>query len=328
MNIGLVGLGFIGKMHLEAYQALPDVKVIQICTQSGNLADLPSYQGEITSDYDALLNNPAIDVIDICVPTFLHEAYILKAAEARKDIICEKPLALTSEAVKRIRIAVEKAGVRLFVGHVLRFWPAYQEIRKWSKQRTAMEIEIVHAKRLGQAPTWSEWFQYPEKSGGALFDLHIHDIDFTCYLLGEVESVYAVGTQNEHGAWNHLLTTLSFKKGAKAFIEASHKMPAAYPFTMSFRAQAKDGACEFQLTAGENIEEMNDSSLVLYEGKSQKKVTVKEIDAFQNELGYFLKCIENKQENQLIPLDDVLYIIQLLEAIERSLETGSVQFLD
>lgn len=327
VNIGLVGAGFIGKTHLEAYQALPNAEVLEICTQSGELADFPSYQGKVTADYDALLNNPVIDVVDICLPTFLHEAYIIKAAQAGKHIICEKPLALSSKAVKRIRTAIEKAGVRFFAGHVLRFWPAYQEIRKWSRHMK-QDLEIIHAKRLGQAPTWSEWFQYPEKSGGALFDLHIHDIDFTCYLLGEAESVYAVGTQNEHGAWNHLLTTLCFKNGEKAFIEASHMMPAAYPFTMSFRAQAQDETCEFQLKAGENIEQVNDSNLILYEGENQKKVAVEETDAFQNELGYFLKCIENEQENLLIPLDDVLYIIQLLEAIEQSLKTGSVQFLD
>lgn len=328
INIGLVGLGFIGKTHMEAYQTLPNANVLQLCTRSGGKKDFPSYKGEITADYEVLLQNPAIDVIDICVPTYLHETYITKAAESGKHIICEKPLALNQEAAKRIRKAVEAAGIRLFVGHILRFWPAYQEIKNWGKQENVQAIDIVHAKRLGQVPAWSEWFKYPEKSGGALFDLHIHDIDFTCYLLGEVKSVYAVGLQNEYGAWNHLLTTLCFENGEKAFIEASHTMPAAYPFTMSFRAQANERAIDFQLTAGENIEQINEMKLVLYDGKDQKIADVNGADAFRNELGYFLNCLERNQENQIIPLDDVLYNIQVLEAIEQSLETGRVQFLN
>lgn len=327
IHVGLVGLGFIGKTHLQIYEALPNAKVIQICSRSGIDETLIDYTGKFTSDYDALLSNQEIDIIDICVPTYLHEEYIVKAARAGKHIICEKPLALTAEATKRIFKTVEEANIRLFVGHVLRFWPTYQKIKQTFDDSMIQAIEIVHAKRLGQVPTWSEWFQHPEKSGGALFDLHIHDIDFSYYLLGEVESVYAVGQQNEYGAWNHIMTTLRFKSQTKAFVEASHAMPSKYPFTMSFRAQAGDVAIDFQLQAGENIEQINDSQLILYEGENQREVIVENVDAFQNELSYFINCLENNHENKIIPLDDVLYVIQLLEAIEQSLLTGEVQYL-
>lgn len=328
IHVGLVGLGFIGKAHLKAFEALPNAEVIQICSRSSSSADfLNDFTGEITSDYDALLNNQEIDVVDICVPTFLHEEYIVKAAKAGKHIICEKPLALTAEATRRIFQIVEKSKVRLFVGHVLRFWPAYQKIKQTSEVAKFPSIEILHAKRLGQAPTWSEWFKYPEKSGGALFDLHIHDIDFACYMLGEVESVYAVGHQNDFGAWDHIMTTLRFKNNANAFIEASHIMPSKYPFTMSFRTQARDVIIDFNLVAGHNIERINKAQLLLYEGEHQSEIIVEEADAFENELAYFIHCLENNQENKIIPLDDVLYVIKLLEAIEQSLKTGRVQFI-
>jgi predicted dehydrogenase len=327
IHIGLVGLGFIGRTHLEAYQQLHHAEVIQICTRSGLDKNL-TYNGEVTADYEVLLNNPEIDVIDICVPTYLHEEYIMKAAEAGKDIICEKPLALNQEATKRIIKAVQDADVQLFVGHVLRFWPAYQKIKQICDDTNFPPVDIVEAKRLGQMPTWSKWFQDPEKSGGALYDLHIHDIDFAYYLLGEVETVYAVGKQNEYGAWNHLMTTLIFRSGAKAYIEASHRMPEAYPFTMAFRAQAKGSVIDFQLKAGENIEEVNDSQFDLYKEGKQERLTVEETDAFQNELAYFVECLQSGKENDVIPLKDVQYVIGLLEAIERSLVTGEIQELN
>ncbi|WP_337017374.1 Gfo/Idh/MocA family oxidoreductase [Oceanobacillus massiliensis] len=323
-NIGLVGMGLIGKTHLEAYHSIPTAKVTAICSRKEWKNELaPFFDGSFVTQYEALLSRDDIDIVDICVPTFLHEEYITKAAKAGKHIICEKPLTLTEEAAERIIHVTEECGVRLFVAHVLRFWPEYQTIKAYSEIDKLSNMETVHIGRLGQLPAWSEWFQHPEKSGGALFDLHIHDIDFVYYLLGEVERVYAVGHQNQYGAWDHILTTLTFKDGAKAFVEGSQRMPNGYPFTMSLRAQTSKNALDFQLKAGENIEHIDGSQMIFYEsGQEPEIVDVEQADAFQNELAYFVDCIENDRENAIIPLDDVLYIIKLLQSIEKSLETG------
>ncbi|WP_051359408.1 Gfo/Idh/MocA family protein [Paucisalibacillus globulus] len=321
-RVGLVGLGYMGRAHLEAYRNIAYAEVVAICTRNGDreVENLSDYN--FISNYEELLMRDDIDIVDICLPTYLHEEYIIKAARAKKHIICEKPLALSVESVKRIVDEVEKCGVKLFVGHILRFWPEYQAIKEYSQTEKLKDIEIVHAQRLGQLPTWSTWFQHPEKSGGALFDLHLHDIDFAHYLLGEVKYVYAQGSQNLHGAWNHIMTTLTFKSGAIAFVEASHRMQVGYPFTMTFRAQSGKSTLDFRLIAGENIESVHNSSMVLYENEKLTEVDVDEADAFQNELSHFVTCVELNQEDKIVPLDDVLYVIRLLEAINLSLETG------
>src|SRR5690625_348528 len=310
INIGLVGLGFMGKAHLEAYQHVNNCRVTTICTRnkrSGEEQIAQKYEASLINNYDDLLSNKEIDVIDICLPTHLHEEYVVKAARAGKHIICEKPLALTIESAERIMNEVQNNGVKLFVGHVLRFWPEYKVFKSYSQTEKLHQIEIIHAKRLGQKPTWSEWFQYPEKSGGALFDLHIHDIDFVIYLLGEVESVYAVGNKNQQGAWDHIMTTLHLKNNAKAFVEASHRMPTTFPFTMSFRAQAREGILDFHIEAGENIENIEESEtkLTYYNDEGISQVKVESTDAFQNELNYFINCIKHNVKNTIIPLDDV-----------------------
>lgn len=323
-NIGLVGLGFIGSMHLKAYHSFENCRVAAICTRSEledkEITDL--FNGTFVSDYDELLRRKDIDIIDICLPTFLHEEYIVKAARAGKHIICEKPLTLSLESAKRIFKEVQDHGVRLFVGHLLRFWPEYQTIKSYSESDQLKDIEIVHAQRLGQAPAWSDWFQHPEKSGGALFDLHIHDIDFISYLLGEAESVYAAGTKNKYGAWDHIMSTLTFKNNRKAFVEASHRMPNGYPFTMLFRAQAAQGTLEYRVAAGENIEQINHQQFVYYNDKTKSSIDIVDGDAFQNELSYFVQCLETNQENDVIPLEDVFYTLKLLKAVEASLKTG------
>ncbi|MGN7402291.1 Gfo/Idh/MocA family protein [Cytobacillus praedii] len=323
-NIGLVGLGFIGKMHLKAYQSIENCRVAAICTRSEVQDEEISsfFNDAFLTDYDVLLRRGDIDIIDICLPTFLHEEYIVKAARAGKHIICEKPLALSLESAERIIKEVQDNGVRLFVGHLLRFWPEYQIIKTYSESDQLKDIEIVHAQRLGQAPVWSDWFRHPEKSGGALFDLHIHDIDFISYLLGEAETVYAVGTKNYYGAWDHIMSTLLFKNNRKAFVEASHRMPTGYPFTMSFRAQAVQGSLEYRVAAGENIEHIGNQQFVYYNHGMKTSIDNVNGDAFQNELSYFVQCVETNQENHVIPLEDVFYTLKLLKAIEASLETG------
>lgn len=328
LNIGLVGLGFIGKQHLQAYQKLENCQVTSIYTR-GEVRDeeiISTYKGSFARDYEELLRNYDVDIIDICLPTYLHEEYIIKAARAGKHIICEKPLTLTLESANRIIEEISKYNVKLFVGHVLRFWPEYQAIKAYSESDRLRDIEIVHAKRLGQMPSWSDWFLHPEKSGGVLFDLHLHDVDFVLYLLGKAETLYAVGSKNQYGAWDHVMTTLMFKNKSKAFIEASQRMPSGFPFTMSLRAQAVKGTIDFSVAAGENIENIENSmnQLMYYsEGKSVL-VDFDKGDAFQNELAYFVNCIEKDEENLVVPLSDVLYTLKVLEAIEQSLETGQI----
>jgi predicted dehydrogenase len=325
-NIGLVGLGFMGKTHLEAYHQIDHAQVTAIYTRNkASHQGIPNHYSFV-SDYNELLKNNDIDIIDICLPTYLHEEYIIMAANAGKHIICEKPLTLTEKSANRIAEAIKKSKVNLFLAHVLRFWPEYQAIKAYSETDLLKKIDFVHAKRLGQAPKWSSWFQYPEKSGGALFDLHIHDIDFLYYLLGEVETVYAVGNRNQYGAYDHVMTSLTFKNKCKAYVEASQKMPESYPFTMSLRAQSDQAVVDFNLIAGENIENINESNSQLIYYNNQKKTSI-EIDkgnAFQNELAYFVHCVENKKENTIIPLEDVFYTLKVVRAIETSLETGQL----
>jgi len=328
LNIGLVGLGFIGNTHLNVYDGIDHCKVKAIYTRSGNKNEnvTNDFNGYITSEYDDLLADQDIDVIDICLPTFLHEEYILKAANAGKHIICEKPLTLSVESARRIIDVVNENNVQLYVGHILRFWPEYKLIKSFSKEGELKDIEIVHARRLGQVPSWNEWFQDPQKSGGALYDLHIHDIDFTHYLLGEVKTVYSAGIKNSKGAWDHIMTTLTFKNNCKAFIEASHRMPKEFPFTMSYRVQAKNSTLDFNIKAGENIEDIDNSqnNFVIYSDGKNTPVNAEENNAFYNELSYFIDCIIKNKQNTIIPLSDVLYTLQVIDAIEQSLHSERI----
>ncbi|GAA0468112.1 Gfo/Idh/MocA family oxidoreductase [Alkalibacillus silvisoli] len=328
LNVAIVGLGFIGKAHLDAYQKVKGAQVHTICTRGstgqGKMENQLNY--DIVSDFNSVLNNPEVDIVDLCIPTYLHEEYILKAAKAEKHIICEKPLTLTEESAERIIQVIEESKVRLFVGHVLRFWPEYQALKGYIDQGKLENVDWFHAQRLGQSPSWSDWFKDPNKSGGALFDLHIHDVDFAYSLFGSVESVYSAGQQNDQKAWSQVLTTLYFKNGVKATIEASHKMPIGYPFTMSYRAQSPSKTLSYMMKAGENINDTETSkhTFEFFNGLGKESVATSKQDPFELELQYFVDCLNNKQSNDVIPNSEVREVIRIMNAIQDSLERNQV----
>ena len=112
----------MGKTHLTAYQAMKNVKVTAVCDLGeaagralAEAAGCPWY-----ADGEAMLAAEPVDVVDICLPTFLHEQYVLLAARNKKHVICEKPVTLSMESLDRMLAAVSEAGVQFAVGQATR----------------------------------------------------------------------------------------------------------------------------------------------------------------------------------------------------------------
>src|SRR5574341_901015 len=124
MRVGIVGAGFMGTTHAAGWAETPAEIVgftAQTQQESGALAE--QYNTKVYPDLDTLLAD--VDVLDICSPTHLHHEMALKAAAAGKHIVCEKPLARTTEQAQEILNACHKTGVQLLVAHVVRFFPEY-----------------------------------------------------------------------------------------------------------------------------------------------------------------------------------------------------------
>ena len=118
VNVAIVGLGFMGITHLRAYQRLPHARIVAVCDNSrgpvngvlggvqGNLGDSAGIalgkQVRVYREFDALLSDPEVEAVDICTPTGLHPAQVLAAMRARKHVLCEKPLAQTAGAARKL----------------------------------------------------------------------------------------------------------------------------------------------------------------------------------------------------------------------------------
>src|SRR5690349_5155936 len=192
MRVGIVGVGFMGSTHAQGWAATP-AEIIGFTAETqqeaGKLAR--QYHAKLYSSLDEML--PEVDVLDICSPTHLHHEMALKAAAAGKHIVCEKPLARTTEQAQEILNACREAGVQLFVAHVVRFFPEYALAHSAVAEGQIGKPGVIRLHRGSYRPKKpaGNWFLDEAKSGGVLMDLMIHDYDYACWIAGQVETVSA-----------------------------------------------------------------------------------------------------------------------------------------
>ncbi|MEG0167895.1 MAG: Gfo/Idh/MocA family oxidoreductase [Ruthenibacterium sp.] len=327
--VAVIGVGFIGETHLESWKKLSHVTVSAVCVRNpAQCAVLAKkYACNAYVDITELLAKEHVDIVDICTPTEFHETYILQAAAAHKDIICEKPVTLTMESMDRILDATQRAGVKLMAAHVLRFWPEYRKIKQLYDENTCGKILAVYAHRLAQYPPNTSWRNNPGASGGGLFDLHLHDIDFLIHLFGPVQSIYSSGVKSANGCWDNVTTILKFYSGVTGTAASVFGMPDGYPFSAAFRLVGTNRCLEYDISAGVNLENLNSArrSLILYEqGCAPSVIHLDGAENFDAELSYFADCVENHTATSQIMPHEVKYLLRVLLTIQQSLETGAL----
>jgi len=228
MKVGIVGAGFMGTTHAAGWAETP-AEIIgftaETTQESGALAR--RYNAKVYPSLDAML--PDVDVIDICSPTHLHHEMVLRAAAAGKHIVCEKPLARTTAQAQEMVTACEKAGVRLLVAHVVRFFPEYALAHSAVVEEQVGRLAVIRLHRGSYRPKKpaGNWFLDEVKSGGILMDLMIHDYDYARWVAGEVESVSARRVTQLHpdAPVDYGLVILSHRSGALSHIAGAWAYP-------------------------------------------------------------------------------------------------------
>lgn len=329
INVGILGAGGIARTHVRGYAQLPNTRVVAVCdiiperaeTMAASLAARPY------TDWAAFLAHPGMDMVDICLPTYLHDQGVIAAAGAGKHVLCEKPVTLTIEQADRMIAAVDRAGVKAMVAQVIRFWPHYSAIKDMLERGELGAPLVARLARLGTLPAWGSWYRDPALSGGALLDLHVHDLDWVYYLFGAPRTVYAVGVQSDTSAWNDLTTSLDYGDH-KAVVEASLLMPAGFPFTMHCRVLGANACAEYRYGGGQ-VDPQGAArlhSLAIYRGGGApaEDVPCSAEDPYMAEIRYFVGCLEAGVEPAIATLRDARAVLGTALAARRSLETGSV----
>ena len=244
LRIGLVGCGFMGRMHANVYKTLDNAKLVGAADKNPDVSSkyANEFGANAYSSLEEMIASEEIDVVDICLPTYLHSEYTIKAAEAGKHVFCEKPMALSLDEADAMIAACEAAGVQLMIGHCIRFWPEYTILKKITDEATLGKLLSVNLTRYGAFPAWSSenWQADEAKAGGGVLDMHIHDTDFIHYLLGTPDSATSWGTVDSRGA-SQVFTTMTYGKTI-AHLEGGWNLPGSAPFKHAFRAIFENGA--------------------------------------------------------------------------------------
>src|SRR5918997_1767031 len=316
MRIGLVGAGFMGGVHLNAFAAIPEVEVVGVADArtEAAVAGAGVGGGGPYASYEELVAAEDVEVVDVCLPTAFHRDLALMAAGEGKHVILEKPIARTMEEAREILDAFSGDGPRLFVGHVVRFFPEYAGIKEKIEAGDLGTIGVVRTSRrspflLG----WNDWYADWRLSGGVLLDLVIHDFVFLRGALGEVERVSAGGMLGrEYNRLDYVLVTLRFESGAIAHVEGHWGYPG--PFNFSIEVAGSDALITLDSTEpgplrliGGATDEVPD----LASGKSP----------YEKELEHFIHCIATGEE-PIVRAQDASEALRIGLAATESVLTG------
>ncbi len=232
MQVGIIGAGVMGRVHAQALGQIAGVAVAAVgARQPGPAAaELARAHGAELLSVAELLARPDIDAVVIATPTDSHLELVRAAAQAGKQIICEKPLARTQAEGEALIEAARAAGVKLAVGHVLRYFPEYAQARALAQGGELGQLGTIRATRGAGFPTVAgDWYADNARSGGVALDLMIHDFDWVRWVGGPVERVYARGLAYAGLARKDMaMVTLRFASGAIGYVEGSWAYPGEF----------------------------------------------------------------------------------------------------
>jgi len=333
IKVGVVGLGFMGLTHINAYRKIAGVEVAAVCDAvrqpvngvlagvAGNVAgsdtvDLGSAVCAYTKIED-LLADGSVDLVDLCLPTPLHVPQTLAALAAGKHVICEKPLARTSAESRRIVDAAAGASTFFMPAMCMRFWPGWAWLKDLKAAGTYGDILTARFRRVSAPPGWSRdtYFKGGD-SGGALFDLHVHDTDFVQFLFGRPSAVFSTGVSRFSGATDHVVTQYMVPGGATVYSEGSWLLASG--FAMSYTVMFERATVDYDSARGEAALQ------VWEEGKAPQVIVPEGPDGYVGELQHLITAIRTGTAPSIVTAQDGLSAVEICEAEERSVQTGQV----
>jgi len=325
IRVGLLGAGAIAKIHANVYAGIEGVEVsgVAMCTEK-EFPALRAIAPEVFHypNEEELFRSSEVDVVDICLPTFLHVSKAIEAMRAGKPVICEKPLALSAEEARRIQETQRETGMLFYVAHVIRFWPQYKYLYDVVKNDEYGPLRSASFVRMTAPPDWSRngWMVDPKRSGGAVFDVHIHDIDFVNHLLGRPRALQAVYPETR----NHIFSVLHYPEDLYVNVEGGTILPPHPNFFMGYSAVFGEALLTFNTLAGDQVSLYRDGTTETIEcggPKYQDKLDffVSGGEGYYYQLKHFTDCLRDNRPSDVVSVESV---IQTLEIIEWELREG------
>jgi predicted dehydrogenase len=336
----VIGLGFMGATHIAAFASANSAgfanELVAVCDRkasrrAGELGDVGGNldtAGRESRAFDPsrvrgyersedLIADPNVDLISVCTRTDTHVELCIRAMEAGKHVIVEKPVALTSQDVRRVAGVAKATGKTCMPAMCLRFWPAWRWLRDRIADRTFGACRSATFTRLAPSPGWSSgFFADGTQSGGALIDLHIHDADFVRFCFGGPSSVGSAGRMGR-GALDHVTTLYRFADADKpthVVAEGGWDHHPGFTYRMRYIAVFDDATVEY--------DQLRTPQLVVCRDGAAEPVEVSPLSGYDLQSRALIAALSGKPHEPLPTLEDAVAVTELLEAERTSAAEG------
>lgn len=333
LNAGIVGFGGLGHVHANSLWQLEGVTVKAVCDINPqqlekqevtfNIEQAPN-QFDISTcntylDCKQMLESEELDLVVVALPTYLHAEYSIMAMEHGASVFSEKPMALTTEQCDRMIEARDANQVQLMIGQCIRFWPEYEYLREILDDQTYGKLHSLYMQRGGSYPFTdsSSWYADHNKSGGALLDLHVHDLDFMHYALGSPTKTCALGVVGTTGGVDDHTGIFQFDSGAICTIRCSWMIAAG--FAMSYIAILENATLYYDASQQPTLK------LFRTGATEPETIEVETESAYVREMRYFLECVAGEHKNVRCPAESTRNSICLANE-EQRLILGKLSF--
>lgn len=333
VKVGVIGLGFMGTAHFRNHMGNRKAKVVAVCDinearRGGDFSDiagnLDTGGGKVNMEGIAqyatisrILKDPNVEMVDICLPTFLHKKAVIAALNAGKHVLCEKPMSLSVADCDEMLAVAKKAKKIFMIAQCIRFWPEYQFIQKKIASKQYGNLLALTLRRVSPTPTWGwkNWLMNARQSGGALLDLHVHDIDYVIGCLGAPKAVQASGITRVSGGIDHVVTTWDYgKKNLLVSIEGAWEFEPTYPFNMAITAVFEKATIHWDMLQGP-------LKVLRANGKeSTPKMLVG--DGWSREIDYILGCVAKGEQPTVSTPKESRMAVLVARAEEKAIKTG------
>jgi predicted dehydrogenase len=234
-------------------------------------------------------------------------------------VVCEKPLARTAALARDIAQAAEAASTYFLPAMCMRFWPGWDWLQQTIATATYGRTLAARFRRVSSPPGWSRGTYFKgADSGGALLDLHIHDVDFIQYCFGRPLRVVSRGLTRFSGAIDHVVTQYDVASGAAVHAEGSWIMAEGFGFSMAFTVVFEKATADFDSARGA------DALRLFEDGQQPRTVTCPGVDGYVGELSHMVEAIRAGTPPTRVTARDALGAIEICEAEHQSIQSGQI----
>ncbi len=341
IRVAVVGLGWPGMRHLEAYLKHPAAEIVAVCDANPTLLASVRHQHQIELGFDnleSLLALDGLDAVSICTPNFLHEPMVCAALAAGKHVLCEKPLAASLEQGERIAAAARASDRVCMVGFSRRYRDDSRAVKALVENGELGTIYHAHTGWLRRRfnPSVRGWFLSKAQSGGGpLIDLGVHMLDLALWLMGSPKAVSVSGSVSHHfGERLGRGAPVDVEDMASAYVRLDNGATVVLETSWySFSGATDHVFCELLGTRGGAKIDLGTTSptppVEVYVDRGSVPLVatpvIPTVDqttvSFSNEIAEFIGAIQEERA-PASTVEQGVEILRILDAIYRSAEAG------